>query len=50
MSEFRYNVNDPIQWPDLRKDRDAWEQAVSELPDAPLSTVLQRAQQIKDAH
>ena len=39
-----------IAWDDidLAIDREAWNRAVEELPRAPLSTVLKRAQEIKD--
>lgn len=39
---------DEVVWPDLRPDRAAFEQAVREFPNASLSFVMQRAQEIKD--
>jgi hypothetical protein len=36
-------------WPDLQTDQRAWEQAQSELPNARLSDLAARAQQIKEA-
>ena len=39
-----------VNWSDadLAADREAWNRATEELPRAPLSTVLKRAQEIKD--
>ena len=37
-----------VNWPDLTLDRQAWQIACNELPNAPLSLVLQRAQEIKE--
>jgi hypothetical protein len=39
----------PDEWPDLQMDQQAWQKARSEFPDAPLSVVAARAQEIKDA-
>jgi hypothetical protein len=39
----------PDGWPDLQMDQLAWQKARSEFPDAPLSVVAKRAQEIKHA-
>jgi hypothetical protein len=39
----------PENWPDLQADQAAWQQARSEFPDAPISVVATRAQQIKES-
>jgi hypothetical protein len=39
----------PQEWPDLQTDQRAWEQAQSELPNARLSDLAARAQEIKEA-
>ena len=37
------------EWPDLQMDQQAWQKARSELPNAPVSVVAARAQEIKKA-
>jgi hypothetical protein len=39
----------PDEWPDLEVDHQAWQKARSEFPNAPVSVVAARAQEIKDA-
>jgi hypothetical protein len=39
----------PDEWPDLEMDRQAWQKARSEFPNAPVSVVAARAQKIKEA-
>jgi hypothetical protein len=39
----------PEEWPDLEMDQQAWQKARSEFPNAPVSVVAARAQEIKEA-
>jgi hypothetical protein len=39
----------PDAWPDLEMDQQAWQKARSEFPNAPVSVVAARAQEIKEA-
>jgi hypothetical protein len=39
----------PDEWPDLQMDQQAWQKARSEFPNAPVSVVAARAQEIKEA-
>jgi hypothetical protein len=40
---------EPDDWPDVQMDQQAWLKARSEFPNAPLSVVAARAQEIKEA-